>query len=412
MKKNNIKKIYTSLLILLLFSFVTVFQACDEYPNEYEITDGVPTVNYIRLSDPDKSDSLIVSASLKQPIVLIGENLTSITELWFNDQKALLNTSLITSTALFVTIPSEIPDVVSNKIYMIAGNDTVDYDFNVVVPAPAPSSMLCEFVKDGDEAVIYGNYMIDDPNVPLQVFFSGNIEAEVVSVSDNYNEVTVIVPEGAEVGPVTVKGIYGSGLSSFYFRDNRNIFLDFDTKTADGSWRSGVLDNTGGIDGSYVLLTGSIPGDLSDWNEDGFSFNYWPASTARTDDDGQTLWEGDLSEAVLKFEINVTSAWSGNALQMIFTPADVAGTNSFIADNSPRGLWYPWEDEGSFVTDGWITVSFSLSDFIYTHTGTASETTFTNSFLGGLTLFVYHGGVEGTECTPTIMIDNIRVVPK
>ena len=412
MRKNRIKNIFNSLLVLILFSFPGVFQSCDEYPYEYETTDGLPTVNYIRVSDPDKADSLIVRASLEQTIVLIGENLTSITEMWFNDQEASLNTSFISSTALFVTIPSGIPEEVTDKIYMIAGSDTVDYDFNVIVPAPKPTSMLCEYVADGDEAVIKGNYFIDDPNVPLQVFFPGNIEAEVVSVSEDYDEVTVIVPEGSGVGPLTVKGIYGSSRSSFYFRDDRNIFLDFDTKTADGGWRSGVTDSVGGINGYYVKFSGTIPGDLSDWNEDPFSFNYWPASTARTDDDDQVLWEGDLSEAVLKFEVNVTSAWSGNALQMIFTPASVSGTNSYIADGSPRGLWIPWESTGSYMTDGWITVSFKLTDFTYTHTGATSETTFDNSFLSGLTFFVYHGGVEGTECTPTILIDNIRVVPK
>ncbi len=397
---------------MTIFSTGILFQSCEEYPNEYEITGGTPTVDYIRVADPDKADSLIVSASLEQTIALIGDNLTSITKMWFNDIEAALNTSFMTSNVLFVTIPGEIPADVTDKIYMLAGSDTVEYDFSVVVPAPAPKSMKCEYVSDGEEAVIRGNYIIDDPNVPLQVFFPGNLEAEVVSVSDDYDEVTVIVPEGSGVGEITIKSIYGSGRSSFYFRDDRNIFLDFDTKTAEYGWRSGNIASEDGINGNYVKFTGTIPGDLSDWNEDAFSFNYWPASTSRTDDDDQILWDGDLSDAVLKFEINVTSAWSANALQMIFTPADVSGTNSYIADGSPRGLWYPWESEGSYVTDGWETVSFSLNDFTYTHEGNTSETSFDNSFLSGLTFFVYHGGVEGTECTPTILIDNIRIVPE
>ena len=190
MKKYNIKSIFASLFIMSVFSVGIMFQSCEEYPNEYESTGGVPTVEYIRVSDPDKADSLIVSASLDQTIVLIGENLKSIKELWFNDIKADLNTSFMTSEALFVTIPNQIPQDVTDKIYMKAGKQTVEYDFNVVVPAPALQSMLCEFVADGDEAVIRGNYLIDDPNVPLQVFFPGNIEGEVVNVSDDYDEVT------------------------------------------------------------------------------------------------------------------------------------------------------------------------------------------------------------------------------
>ncbi len=215
--KNNIKHLFAVLFVMMIATVGITFQSCDEYPDEYEVTGGVPSIDYIRISDPDKSDSLIVSASLNQTIALIGENLTSITELWFNDKEAYLNTSFMTSNAMFVTIPNEIPEDVTDKIYMKAGDKTVEYDFNVTVPAPAPKSMLCEFVEDGDEAVIKGNYLIDDSNVPLQVFFPGNIEAEVVSVSEDYDEVTVVVPEGAGVGPVTVKSIYGSTRSTFYF---------------------------------------------------------------------------------------------------------------------------------------------------------------------------------------------------
>ena len=403
--KNNSVAAYFMLLTLLFSGLL--FQSCESDDDE----GATPEISYVRVTNPDKSDSLVVRAFLGSTIAIIGNNLQDLEELWFNDQKAILNTSFITSTSVIVTIPDDIPEVVTDSMTLVTHSGIkVKYPFGVDVPPPLVNSMLCEQVADGETAVIYGNFFIDDPNKPLEVYFPGNIKGEVVSV--NINEIDVIVPSGTGTGQISVKSLYGMGRSSFFFRDNRNIFLDFDTKTADGGWRSGVYASDGGISGSYVKFSGSIPGDLSDWNEDAFSFNYWPASTSRTDDDGQTLWDGDISEAVLKFEVNVTSAWSANALQMIFTPASVSGTNGYIADGSPRGLWRPWESSGSFITDGWITVSFSLSDFIYTHEGGISSTKFDKSFLGGLTFFVYHGGVEGTECTPTILIDNIRVVPK
>lgn len=390
-----------------------MFPSCEEYPDEYEITGGVPTVDYVRVSDPDKSDSLVVSASLNQTIVLIGDNLTSITKMWFNDKEAYLNTSFITSNALFVTIPNEIPSVVSDKIYMKAGKDTIAYDFNVVVPPPAPRSMVCEFVADGNEATIKGNYMIDDPNVPLQVFFPGNVEAEVVSVSDDYDAVTVIVPEGAGVGPVSVKSIYGTGRSSFYFRDDRNYILDWDVLNADGGWRSGVIANTDpdGITGNYVLFQGAMSGEIGGtWDEDKFGFNLWNANNGRSD---EPFYDGDLSQAVLKFEVNITEPWSSSALQMIFTPYDLNNTNSYYSDATiPRGLWMPWVSEGSYQTDGWETVTIPMSDFHYSFDGTDAGSTVTTDMLGGLTFFVWNGGVEGTDCNIKMCIDNIRIVPE
>ncbi len=102
-------------------------------------------------------------------------------------------------------------------------------------------------------------------------------------------------------------------------------------------------------------------------------------------------------------------------MQMMFTPAnnDYMNTNSYYFDVTfPRGLWIPWEEDGTYKTDGWQTVSFPLDEFTKTHDGNTCEKAFTNSMLGGLTLFVWNGGVEGTECTPRILIDNIRIVEK
>jgi len=395
-----------------MLSVGVLFQSCDEYPNEYEVTGGVPTVNYIRMTDPDKSDSLIVSASLNTSIALIGENLTSITEMWFNDRQAYLNTSFMTSNSLIVTIPNEIPELVSDKIYMVAGSDTITYEFNVVVPPPAPRSMKCEFVESGDEAVINGSYFIDDPNVPLQVFFAGNIEAEVVSVSDAYDKVVVVVPDGAGVGPVTVKSIYGSARSSFYFRDDRNYILDWDELDAAGGWRSGVIANSSpeGVSGNYVRFNGEMSGEIgATWNEDAFSFNLWGVSNGRPN---TPFYEGDLNNAVLKFECNVLDDWKSSALQMIFTPWDLNGTNSYLSDASiPRALWMPWISSGSYKTEGWVTVSIPMSEFHYSYNGADLSENVTTDMLGGLTFFVWHGGVEGEDCTVHMCIDNIRIVP-
>lgn len=411
------KKIFniTNALGLLLVLCASLFlPACNDYPDAYEATEGNPVISYVRIPDIEKSDSIVTHAFMGTTIAIMGENLTSVKEVLFNDQKTVLNTSLITSTTLITTVPTVIPSVVTNKMYLVSvGGDTVSFDFGVDVPAPIVSSMKCEQVADGGTAVIRGDYFLDDPNIPLEVIFPGNIKAtNIISIAKT--EIKVEVPAGAQRGQINVKSLYGNGRSGFWFRDNRNIILDFDTKKATGGWREGKLGSVDpdGIDGNYVRFKGSLDAAAADgWNEDDFSFNLWGKKAGLPEGDLFTL---DPANAVLKFEVNVVSAWSSHAMQIIFTPWATFDTNGYIADGkTPRALWIPWlSTGGSYTTDGWETITIPLKQFKYAHDGASLEMASAGNY-GGLTMFVYHGGgqADGAACTPEICIDNIRVVP-
>lgn len=418
------KKIYNSIFKIvsaaLVLSAVVLLPSCNDNPDAYVVTDGIPTVHYVRVPDALSSDSLITHAFMGKTVALVGENLTSVKEVWFNDQKAILNTSLITSNALIAIVPNTIPGNVTNKIYLINKNsDTVKVDFGVDVPAPLLLSADCEYVADGGEFTINGNYFlpVDGSDVP-EVIFTPNIPATEI-VSYDINKITVKVPVGAGVGPVSVKSRYGTTRSkSFYFRDNRGIILDWDNTNANGGWRSGVIGNSdpAGITGNYVRFKGTLKDDS--WNEDGFSFNLWGTANGRPQGD---LFNIPLANAVMKFEVNVSKAWSSCGLQMIFTPWEKSGTNNYIGGDLtanppipqlPGAIWNPWAtaDKGTFKTDGWITVSIPLKDFKYNRVGAEIGAASAGGY-GGLTFFVYSGGVKGAECSPEICIDNIRVVP-
>ncbi len=386
-----------------------LFQACEG--DESEMVK--PEISYIRVTDAASSDSLVTHAFMGSTIAIMGNNLKNVDEIWFNDQKAFVNFAFITNTSIIVSIPNEIPDEVTNMMLLINSNkvDTLKYPFGVDVPAPLVSSMLCEYVADGGTAVILGNFFIDDPSSPLKVFFPGNLEGTVESVA--INEVHVTVPAGAGVGPISVKSIYGNTRSAFWFRDDRNIVLNFDDLTAAGGWRSGVIGNSNpaGVDGNYVRFQGSLGSEPGDpWDEDHFSFNLWPSSNGRPD---EPFYTGEIGDGIIKFECYVVDAWSSQGMQMIFTPYSVSGTNGYIADGvTPRGIWMPWKTTGTYITEGWTTVSVPLTEFKYTHDGSTAGSGLSKEMLRGLTFFVWNGGVTGTECTPHICIDNIRVVPK
>ena len=404
--------------LVALTSLATMsFTGCKDQPDEYKSTSGKPEVQYIRL--PQSADSIITKSYLQKTICLVGKNLRSIHKILFNDQQAVLNTSFITDNTLLVDIPKNIPSAVTDKIYMINGaGDTTTYDFHVIVPPPVVSSMSCEYAVAGDEVTVTGDYFIQDPYKPLQITFNdGELPVtEIKSISKN--SLTFIVPVGATSGRVSVESVYGKSKSQFVYKDTRNILFDFDGShgglTAGHGWRPGRIRNNG-IDGSYLYLGGAnMLGKVgATWDEDDFAMNYWPEPSFK-----ELLDTCDINDMALKFECRVpaSSPWSASALQMIFTGNNnvtfqTANSQYYNAD-IPRGLWLPWQNSGSFNTGShWTTVTIPLSAFNKTYEGQAAGKTITKDMLTGFTFFLWSGGIEGTDCTPELDIDNVRVVP-
>lgn len=420
---------YLHIALVALTSFATMsFTGCKDQPDEYKSTSGKPEVQYIRL--PQSADSIITKSYLQKTICLVGKNLRSIHKILFNDQQAVLNTSFITDNTLLVDIPKNIPSAVTDKIYMINGaGDTTTYDFHVIVPPPVVSSMSCEYAVAGDEVTVTGDYFIQDPYKPLQITFNdGELPVtEIKSISKN--SLTFIVPVGATSGRVSVESVYGKSKSQFVYKDTRNILFDFDGShgglTAGHGWRPGRIRNNG-IDGSYLYLGGAnMLGKVdATWDEDDFAMNYWPEPSAGFPELSsitsfkELLDTCDINDMALKFECRVpaSSPWSASALQMIFTGNNnvtfqTANSQYYNAD-IPRGLWLPWQNSGSFNTGShWTTVTIPLSAFNKTYEGQAAGKTITKDMLTGFTFFLWSGGIEGTDCTPELDIDNVRVVP-
>ncbi len=430
MKSNNkyMKWFYTAAVAVTALLMV----ACEDEPDKYEIAGGSPTIKYVRMPDPLVADSLLTGAYMDNMICLVGNNLRSICELFFNDQKAILNTSYMTDNTILVNVPGNIPSKVTDKIYMVtSSNDTISYDFKVLVPGPQVNSMSCEFAKPGSEVTLYGDYFIDDPNVPLTISMAGNVAVTNITKVTK-TAVSFILPQDAPEGYINVKSIYGNGRSKFRYNDKRNILFDWDGShggiaIANG-WRKGIVKNdNNSLDGGYLYFGGAeIVGEIGGtWAEDQFCFNYWPdVANGSPELSSLTAFDEMITKygvegLQMKFEVMIPSsnAWKSAALQMMFTSnADVtmatAGNGYYSSSTLPRGLWLPWKSTGSYDTEGkWTTVSFKLSDFNKTHEGGASAAAFSKENLKGLTFFVWNGGVAGENCNPVICIDNIRVVP-
>jgi hypothetical protein len=430
--------------------------SCDDEPDKFELTDGTPSVHYVRMTSAP--DSLVTEAYVDNLICLVGDNLTSIREMYFNDQKAVLNTSYITDHTLLVNIPRGIPEVETNKIYMYNKDGVkTEYDFRVLVPGPSLLSLSFEYAKPGDEVTLHGNYFVDDPNKPLAIMFPGDVPVtEIKSIEQT--AVTFVIPEGAtEEGEIELTTRYGSGTSKFHYLDTRGTLFNFDEGLQQQGWhKRDIITDDWSFAGNYLQLGDgdAIMSEDGGWDDSNFSFEYWAGSWDTpqniTSGQGAALYNvADFSKPekmALKFEMCIpsTNPWAAGAMQVCFQGLTQLSLSSNpisgISDPLPgaqawafngevdaafkdresdwtdwgRYLYRPWQnaEKGEYHTDGkWITVTLPISQFRYTAKGTgAGKTPSKREDFASLTMFVVSGGVNGKECQPIIKIDNIRAV--
>lgn len=415
---------------------VSLLVSCEktDYPDRFRPTDGVPKVSYVRLAE---KDVVITQAYMDEVICIVGENLRSVHDLYFNDQPAKLNTAFMTDNTLIVGVPSTQAQTVDNKMHLKTKDGAVvDYEFKVLPPVPKITGMSNEWAKVGEKVSLYGKYFMDVTDVVLP----GAAIKDFTVVSSE--EISFTIPAGATAGPVSVTTASGSTNSVFQYLDQRNILFDFDGTrggfAAGNGWRAPAAghihapgdDAFAAVDGSYLWLGGQDGGLKADptavWAEDPYSFNYWnstdvssavpPLNTLSTF--AAFIEKYGIGGLALKFECMVPSSnpWKTCSMQLYFTrSSDVSNenmTNAFLSDTAlPRGLWTPWLGSGTYDTkDSWVTVSVPLSTFIYAPDGSTCGTTFDSSFLEGFSLFVW-SGYGGSDCDPVIALDNIRVVP-
>ena len=425
---------------MLLAAAALGFASCEDYPDAFVLADGQPTVQYVRYAD---RDVLIEQAFMGEVVCFVGENLCSVRELYFNDQRAVLNTSFMTENTLVAAVPGNLPKVKTDKVYMITkGLDTLAYDFKVLLPAPVIKSMSCEFQQPGTDVTVYGNYFAE----PMSLVFEDGNGAEVTSFkSVSMTEVTFTIPADAKPGKIKVTTESGVARSPFSYHDFcGGLITDFDGPNNSSSthgvvpqgWNfSGTYSSEGGISGNYVELKSANPLDANGgWNED-FKIDFWCGNwngdpMGITDGAGVPLCNiidfTNFQNMALKFELCIPSSnpWMSGAIQLIFCSADKAANdswqnNSFLKTSADggldlcRGLYRPWETTGSFDTgDKWITVTVPFSEFTYNANGSAGAVPLSKpEDFATFVIWAWNGGVAGTECTPVFRIDNLRAVP-
>jgi len=377
--KTKFRYLYIALIALALG---TVYSACSD-----EETSGTPRIDYIRITAPESSDSLVVSAGQGQLIAIIGENLGGAVAIEFNQLAASLSIPYITNTSILVRVPSEVPTEVTNQmvVYFNDGSSLM-HDFTVSINKPSVTSMDCEYVNAGGLAVIHGNYFYE----PLTVIFPGDLEGEVVSVEDE--TIKVIVPEGTSPGQIAVKSNFGTGLSSFKFRDDRNIVINSDPFVG---WAGSnyVVSSPG--DGDPELINGNyirVKQQIGAWG--------WTDVVAGSPSDMGELSKNIPDDAILhpdlyslKFEVNTINPFNGSGVRFVL------GLNGY--DPGSYTWSPPYDSEGN-----WETITISFKEMVDAYVAAGSEMAVNiDGYFTRMTIF------GGTALNCDMCFDNFRIVP-
>lgn len=377
------KAINKILLILLIgVGIVSSFTACkkDNTPT--------PTVNYVRVTDPNSSDSLLIGAGQGKLIAIVGNNLQDAVQVWFNDQQAKLTPTYISNTSILVSVPSSIPQTVTNKLKIVFKNGYVLlYNFQVQISKPQVTSMISEFVNAGETATILGNYFY----APITVTFTGGATAQVTSLKDNQIQFTV--PANAQTGPITVKTNFGTTTSDFWFRDTRNIFIGSDPFEG-WNGQGFVVTNPGPTDppkinGNYIRVTKVV--NAWSWNEiasgDAASM---PDYSKKIPDDAIL----NPQNYYLKFEVNTLKPYNNSMIRLNVGVYDFAS-----ADNVNYQWKPPYDTKGQ-----WQTVAIPFDEVLNSYTIKTKPNP--NGYWSRL--LIQGPGTLDAD----IAFDNFRVVPK
>nr|AIA99567.1 hypothetical protein [uncultured bacterium contig00010(2014)] len=357
-----------------------------------------PRIEYVRPTTAAARDSLLVEAAMGATVALIGDGLSGASEVWFNDQKAKLNPTMITNRAVVVEVPGGMPGEVTNMITLrTKKGKEATFPFAVKIPAPRITWMTNLLAPAGATVTLRGNYFFPDANGKIEVLFPGNVKGTVVAF-DTQN-IRVTIPEGALEGTIAVTSLYGTGRAEFLYGDRTGVFIDGENGAWNG-WSLSDFGTEGGYDGSYIKLEGK----LGSWA--------WP------DNKIQLLYNlggkiadiaaADMGDYGLRFEANCLS-WSDTPYIFRFGPA---GSGNDV-DGTPGGQyhWKPWLVEGqnvNWVTDGWETVSLPFSEFVYNKDESVNGLSLSPSDL--VELYIMPFGAANGESELKLWLDNLRIV--
>jgi hypothetical protein len=183
-----------------------------------------PVVSSVSLLDPAKQDSTFKETLPGTLILITGNNLGGIVNIYFNGQTAYFNPTYNTNTHLIVTIPSTAPTEatdpnVPNTIRIVTTHGETSYSFVLTIPPPAIESISNENALPGDSLIIWGSslWLID------KIIFPGGREITSFNTDARGYRIGLIMPDlGTDTGRITIQAKYGTAKSDGPLNDHQS----------------------------------------------------------------------------------------------------------------------------------------------------------------------------------------------
>lgn len=214
---------------LLLIAMVCIVASITFSCKTDELVTAAPVIEFIRITDPLKSDSLVTKAAPGAMIVIQGKNFDKLKSVTFNGYPAGVNPAYCTSTNIIVRIPKLAPvkalsgnPNMLEQVIVETENGVAIHNFKLLAKAPFLSVKGFEYVildpvtgnptpvKVGQTVTVNGGNFLDIDSIVFETFpnlnavdpmertAGGNFHVQNWTVSSDTAQIVFQVPQGAQ----------------------------------------------------------------------------------------------------------------------------------------------------------------------------------------------------------------------
>ncbi|WP_264563577.1 IPT/TIG domain-containing protein [Flavobacterium sp. N3904] len=260
MKKLKIK--YVLSFFMMASIFISLLSSCSN-------DDSNNTVGPLAIKSVSKAvEGTLTPTDIGYPAnmyIIQGSGFIGVQKIYFNDVDTYFNPTLVTDSAIFVTIDIDTPyENASSELKVVTQNGTVTYHFVIAPPAPILKSYNPINAAAGDVVTIYGSFFLD----PIVTF--GTTPATIVS--HTIEQIQVKVPAGANDTYPTVTTISGSATGNVAVGTAiyDDIFYGIDGV---GGWGISNTNIENTVASEVAQGVKAIKVDITSWS--GFQIDMW-----------------------------------------------------------------------------------------------------------------------------------------
>lgn len=208
--------------LMLVFAALATLLSCQD-----EEGAGRPSITEVRNYAASPNDTLITTLVAGQWVVMLGNDLGDVSEIYFAGQRATINAALFTKGSIVVQVPSipfqSVPADKRNEIMLVSQNGSTTYQVDIVGPplithirnyADAPNDTVIQKLLPGQQINVLG-YNLKHAK---KISFLG-VDADISTVIYTDSSAIIQVPADLSKGiPAQVNKLsYTTGYGDFTF---------------------------------------------------------------------------------------------------------------------------------------------------------------------------------------------------